>query len=417
MKSISVLALLLVCSSAFAQSDFVRGDKVVFEDNFANEREGSSPSKWRTAAGGKAEITQVNGEKVIWFPVKGTTIKTPENFLPENFTIECEFTIPQSANGEWKFSLAHSDGSGEHARVSIQLNYKYFFAFWQGRESNNSSGSIDLLRAGWNRLALSYNNGDLQIFVNGRRLVNVSGVQPTKMFVAQLSNYRDEPGKNMLLRNIRICSIKSTIPETTNTKPPFVPGAEIIFEDKFASENVGAAPGKWNLTYGKAQIARLNNENVLLFPERTVITPSINATQNYLPDSYTVELEFYAPRGKIGRWGVAMQEAKSDKEVSGVGWTSIVGSMSSKTTAISIAWKTNFAEDLEASDIFVDLSKEGWHRLAVSYHQGVFNVYINGTHLLHTRNVAKAGWLSISVNPTETTGFYLRNVRIAKIIQ
>ena len=31
MKTISILALLLVCSGAIAQSDFVRGNKVVFE--------------------------------------------------------------------------------------------------------------------------------------------------------------------------------------------------------------------------------------------------------------------------------------------------------------------------------------------------------------------------------------------------
>jgi len=413
-KLIVTFALLLVCSVAIAQSGFVRGDKVIFEDNLVNETVGKSPTKWTTGGGGKAEITQANGEKVIWFPVSGTTIeatlKTSNNYLPENFTIECDFTGSQDEHGEWSFSLNHPDG-GEYQRMGIKFRNNRFNLLWAGKEGiKSSSGAVDLLRTGWNRLALSYNNGDLQIFVNGKRIVNLSGVQPSQTFTLSAFYHKEAP-KNLLLRNIRICSIKSTMP--TNTKSTFVSGSVIIFEDNFANEKAEAAPSKWNMQMGKAKIARLNNENVLSFPESDIITPAMNS-KNYLPDNYTIELEFYAPKDKIGKLVFSLKEANKDNDVTGIGWSNIVGSMSSKTTPISIGWKTNFGEVLNNSNVFADLSKEGWHRLAVSCNQGVLNVYIDGVNVHQVGNVAKAGWFSAGVLPMEKTGFYLRNVLIAK---
>ena len=109
-----------------------------------------------------------------------------------------------------------------------------------------------------------------------------------------------------------------------------------------------------------------------------------------------------------------MNEANKDNDVTVVSWTSIVGSMSSKTTPISIGWKTNFGEVLTNSDVFADLSKEGWHRLALSYNKGELNIYMDKLHVFNTGNVMKAGWFYARVIPGEKTGFYLRNVRIAK---
>ena len=412
-----LFALLLVCSAALAQSDFVRGDKVIFEDNLTNETVGNRPTKWKTGAGGKAEITEVKGEKAIWFPVNGTSIepalKTPNNYLPDNFTIECEFTGSQNEYGEYSFQLNHP-GGGEFFRVVLKFQDNELYALWHSVKSHNSSVAVNLSRVGWNHLALSYNNGDLQVFVNGRRILNVSGVQPSKIFVASATYYKEAP-KNLLLRNFRICSITSTMPETTNAKPAFVPGSEIIFEDKFANEKVGAAPSKWTMLMGKSQIAQLNGENVLSFPETDFpasFSPVMNTPLNYLSDNYTVELDFYAPRNKTGMWSLSMGEVnREDRGIIGLQW--MMGSSNASRTPVSIGWKTNFGEELNSSATF-DLSREGWHRLAVSYHQSVLNIYMDGIHVFNARNVAKAGWFYARVITSEKTGYYLRNVRIAK---
>ena len=419
-----IISIFFIYNISLSQSDFVRGDKVVFEDNLANETVGKSPSKWKVCIGGcKAQVTQLNGEKAIWLSVNGSrmwpALNTSNNFLPESFTIEFEFTISREIYGYWEFSL-RNDGE-DYDRINLTFGGEFkggnrMYAAWYGREGRNSTPvDIDLSRGGWHRFALSYNYGELQVYLNGRRVVNASNVRPPKKFEASINNMKQETTKDYLLRNTRICSITTPVPETINVKSAFVPGSEVIFEDKFDNEKAGAAPSKWNMQMDRAKIAQLNNENVLSFPESDIISPEMNS-KNYLPDNYTIELEFYAPKDKKGMLGFSMKEANKDNDVAGVGWMSIVGSMSSKTTPISIGWLTNFGEELNSPNVFFDLSKEGWHRLAISYNQGLLNVYIDGVNVHKVGNVAKAGWFSAGIVPMEKAGFYLRNIRIAKIL-
>jgi len=110
MKTIKLtvtFALFLVCSGAIAQNDFVRGDKVIFEDNLANEKVGSRPSKWEMCRECKAIVTLLNDEKAIQFPVNGSTItavlNTPNKSLPENCMIELEFYVPKDKTVSWLF--------------------------------------------------------------------------------------------------------------------------------------------------------------------------------------------------------------------------------------------------------------------------------------------------------------------------
>ena len=50
--------------SAYAKSDFVPGDEIMFEDNVVGEQMGEFPSKWDLLSG-NAEIASVNGLTVI----------------------------------------------------------------------------------------------------------------------------------------------------------------------------------------------------------------------------------------------------------------------------------------------------------------------------------------------------------------
>ncbi|MBP3574774.1 MAG: OmpA family protein, partial [Prevotella sp.] len=50
--------------SAYAKSDFVPGDEIMFEDDLVGEQMGEFPSKWDLLEG-NAEIASVNGKTVI----------------------------------------------------------------------------------------------------------------------------------------------------------------------------------------------------------------------------------------------------------------------------------------------------------------------------------------------------------------
>ncbi|MDR1813925.1 MAG: hypothetical protein LBR18_03645, partial [Tannerella sp.] len=75
---------------AYAKSDFVPGDEIIFSDDFANEQMGEFPTQW-DAGNGSIEVVQVNGEKVIELLDGGymmPLMKSKKAYLPDVFTIE-----------------------------------------------------------------------------------------------------------------------------------------------------------------------------------------------------------------------------------------------------------------------------------------------------------------------------------------
>ena len=431
-RAMVLFALLLFCSVTFAQSNFVRGSKVIFEDNLANETVGSRPSKWIMDKD-YARVAMVNGEKVIRFQfvhkpdAKGRQLldctvrpklTTPDKSLLRNFTIEFDFTVSKDANGHWTLiTQRRDDHYGGECSILLEISAEpaknSFYGFrvhWKGNPGGNTYIDYDLSREGWHRLALSYREGVLNVYLDGKNLLNASNVIPSDLFDLGVYSYNAE---RFCIRNILICGdepAKSTIAP----KPPFVPGAVTIFEDKLDNETAGAAPSKWNLQLGKAEITQFNNENVVMIPQFAELIPAINPSKNYLPDNYTIELDFYAPRNKEGVWTLELYEPNSEIVATKIVWNG--GAVADRKKIIGVVWKTNLGEEQDAT-VGVDLSREGWHRLAVSCQQGAVNLYIDGVHLQQAGNVSKAGWFTLQVITYEKTGYYLRNARVGKITE
>ena len=421
--------LLLFCNSAFAQGEFVRGSKVIFEDNLANETVGSRPSKWIMDKD-YARIAMVNGEKVIRFQFidkpdsKGRQLldctvrpklTTPDKSLLRNFTIEFDFTVSKDAKGTWTLITQRRDDhyGGECSillEISAETAKNSFYGFrvhWKGNPGGNTYIDYDLSREGWHRLALSYREGVLNIYLDGKNLLHASNVIPSDLFDLGVYSYNAE---RFCIRNILICGDEPA-KATAATKPPFVPGAVTVFEDKLDSEKAGAAPSKWNLQIGKAEITQFNNENVVMIPQIAELIPAINPSKNFLPDNYTIELDFYAPRNKEGVWTLELYGPNSDIVATKIVWNG--GAVTGSKKIMGVEWRTNLGEE-QSSIVGFDLSREGWHRFTVSCQQGAVNVYIDGIHLQQAINASKAGWFTLQVVTYEKTGYYLKNVRIAK---
>jgi hypothetical protein len=81
---------------AYAKSDFVAGDEIIFEDLLTGEQMGEFPSQWDLVTG-NAEISKANGENVIVLLPRDTKIrpfmKDLKNYLPETYTIEYDIYI------------------------------------------------------------------------------------------------------------------------------------------------------------------------------------------------------------------------------------------------------------------------------------------------------------------------------------
>jgi OmpA-OmpF porin, OOP family len=81
-----ITVLLLIANCATAQTDFVPGYNVIFEDKFQLDPAGDFPAKWNTS--GSGEVVMIDNEK--WLKVSQPSAVSPalKKALPENCTIE-----------------------------------------------------------------------------------------------------------------------------------------------------------------------------------------------------------------------------------------------------------------------------------------------------------------------------------------
>ena len=76
-------------------------------------------------------------------------------------------------------------------------------------------------------------------------------------------------------------------------KSDFVAGDEIIFDDDGSREKPGEFPSQWDLISGVAEILTINNEKAIRIGGGSSIAPLMKNMREYLPDAYTLELDFY----------------------------------------------------------------------------------------------------------------------------
>jgi outer membrane protein OmpA-like peptidoglycan-associated protein len=219
---VTIAALALACAGALAQdaetvyakSDFVPGDEIFFEDDFAGEKLGEFPSRWDLLEG-YAEIATIQGRKVIAFTDDGYGIviplmKEPRSFLPDVFTLEYDFYLSEMSeddeNSYLYLTFVNNDlidwNDGECGEVC------YYFRpdgsstiSWYMQKPDAQStvdGQKDLglnpdysdycekdnpLKAGaWNHFAFSFNKRAFKGYINGQRVINIPIAMAPKGF-------------------------------------------------------------------------------------------------------------------------------------------------------------------------------------------------------------------------------------------
>lgn len=224
---ITIAAVALSCAAALAQevetayakSDFVPGDEIFFEDDFANEKLGEFPSRW-DLMDGYAEIATIQGRKVIAFTDngEGTVIplmKEARAFLPDVFTLEYDLYIPKPQLGEVdeedgenfvELTFANTElvdwNSGEMGVVSFSFRPDGSSGFWwyllKPDKETTVDGSKDiglnpdlsdynekdnpLIAGAWNHFAYSFNKRAFKGYINGRRIINIPIAMAPKCF-------------------------------------------------------------------------------------------------------------------------------------------------------------------------------------------------------------------------------------------
>ena len=194
--------------SAYAKSDFVPGDEIIFDDDFSNERLGEFPSRW-DLLGGYAEVGSLEGRKVISFTDDGygevqPLMKDQKHFLPDVFTLEFDLYLGTGegdgfADNEWSLIFGNPDLPNWNGRVTwVELWFRPWGGDvtmrWTAQKPNggdDNAGEKDLSmfnpdsplkENAWNHFAFSFNKRAFKGYVNGLRIINIPSAKVPSHF-------------------------------------------------------------------------------------------------------------------------------------------------------------------------------------------------------------------------------------------
>ena len=201
--------------SAYAKSDFVPGDEIMFEDDLVGEQMGEFPSKWDLLEG-NAEIASVNGKTVINLTDISTEImplmKNQKNYLTEAFTLEFDFLGGSDEKSIYCDYIIHLKNIEGEDVATINLNgtasgWAYTSWITASGEQRENRSAAPAKEEEWNHAALSFNKRALKVYLNGSRIVNIPNCARPQYFTLQRSIWADHRN---LMTNVRLC--KGAVP-------------------------------------------------------------------------------------------------------------------------------------------------------------------------------------------------------------
>ncbi len=179
---------------AYSKSDFVPGDKIIFDDDVAREKAGEFPSQWDLKSG-NAEIASINGVKVINLH-KYTNI-TPlmdnmKEYLPDVYTLEFDFLyFGKKRDKYFDQYLIEFEDKDNHFAYNITIVARdddHLGIEWEwknpsdGDHRRGNQKITGLAVEEFHRLAVSFNKRALKIYVNGERTANIPNVTKASKF-------------------------------------------------------------------------------------------------------------------------------------------------------------------------------------------------------------------------------------------
>jgi outer membrane protein OmpA-like peptidoglycan-associated protein len=191
----------------------------------------------------------------------------------------------------------------------------------------------------------------------------------------------------------------------TWNKYDFVPGDEVIFEDNLQGEENGEFPSRWDLYKGNIEIAEFGGEKVIMFRNGspTIVPYFKDPAKDYLPDVFTIELDYYYPSGNLFEISLYDWKNQNSNSPTGYSYIKIWGNEMTMGTASSSypGGKKDFNR---------------WIHISIAHTNGKLKVYMDDTRLINIPRIDfDPSGLTIQVYHASNENLcYVKNVRIAK---
>lgn len=192
-------------NALYASGDFKTGTTVIFEDDQHKETAGQIPSQWDVKSG-TAEVGEAEGGKYIsasggdchLFPLVNNGSNA---YLPEKFAAEFQFLFGKEA---WYHVYLFDSEENEVANITFTPT----LIEWNAAKTDDNwiHGDLDELdkvfsKTKWNHFGLTFDNGNLKIFLNGKRVSNLANIKSCGHLMI---NCRESDGKSHFIKNIKI---------------------------------------------------------------------------------------------------------------------------------------------------------------------------------------------------------------------
>ncbi|HLZ87835.1 MAG TPA: OmpA family protein [Puia sp.] len=159
-----------VSLKTYSNYDFVPGDQIVFEDNFADDADGEFPAHWSLEKG-QAIINKVGGIQAF-FLTEGNYVrvaprmKTPDNYLPENFTIEFDYFSNHGYDPVILFTTA--TGDSRHLHFGREVASGYFPKDFSGEYPGDRGDAFD---GRWHHAAMIKKGNQIKCYEDQYRVL------------------------------------------------------------------------------------------------------------------------------------------------------------------------------------------------------------------------------------------------------
>jgi outer membrane protein OmpA-like peptidoglycan-associated protein len=204
---------------------------------------------------------------------------------------------------------------------------------------------------------------------------------------------------------------KPKSPTVVWNKFDFVPGDKIIFEDgPSIDEENGEFPSRWDLVQGQVEIGNVNGENVIMFLDGGEIIPYLeNSTEDYLPEVFTIEFDFYTPPNG-NRVSFYLKDRKNQRRN---------GEMEQEFDVTPIRVDAPKLGSVEHPNRDYSYCEGGcWVHVSIAYTNGKLKVYLDDTRLINIPHyeLSPTGFTLYAyfASAKDNKVFYVKNIRIAE---
>lgn len=193
--------------SQYNAYDFIAGEKVIFEDNFKDDKPGASPSRWKTL-GGQAAVTERGSEKIVsilkYYTVLAPKVKTTA-YLPKSYTLEFDYYLDAAYDGNPGVFVSFRNAANEETANIVPSKLNTSFGK-PGTDNLVGENPPDILNEAfynkWHHIAIAYGNNQMKIYINQHKVLEVPRCDFTATAVVMAGNASEN--MNMLFKNFRL---------------------------------------------------------------------------------------------------------------------------------------------------------------------------------------------------------------------